>query len=71
MVDESISGCVHTLLLRGSLDERREATLKWCLDHLAVILPLLMDEEEFAYYDRLRNMAELSLTWRRGRTDPA
>ena len=62
MVDENIAGCIHTLLSRGSLDERREATLTWRLDHLAIILPLLTDEKELAYYDRLRTMAELALS---------
>lgn len=61
MVDEHIAGCIHTLLFHGSLDERREAILKWRLDHLAIILPLLADEAESVYYDRLRVMAELAL----------
>jgi hypothetical protein len=60
LVDADIAGCVHTLLARGSTSSR--AVLQMRINHLSVVLPLLTDDLEFAYYDRLRVMAELA-TW--------
>ncbi|GAA2009450.1 hypothetical protein [Catenulispora subtropica] len=71
MLDADIAGCIQTLLSRGSLDEWRTAVLNRCLGHLAIVLPLLTDEDELAYYDRLRTMAGLALDWQRERANLA
>ncbi|MEZ0115616.1 hypothetical protein ABH920_009657 [Catenulispora sp. EB89] len=71
LVDADIAGCVQTLLSRGLLGEWREGVLNTCIGHLSVVLPLLADAVEFAYYERLRVMAELALNWQREQTNPA
>lgn len=60
MLDGDIAGCISSLLSTDSLDQRRRAILKRSIRDLQSVLPLLTVENELAYYDRLRAMAELA-----------
>jgi hypothetical protein len=63
MLDADIAGCVSTWLgNKGRLDETRRGWLEGSLDDLARVLRLLADEDERAYYERLRRLAQLALT---------
>jgi hypothetical protein len=63
MLDADIAGCVQTWLAnKGQLDEHRKEILRSCLDEADRVLPLLQDEGERAYYERLRRLAQLALT---------
>jgi hypothetical protein len=60
LLDADIAGCVQALLRRRPLDERRQSILNRRMDHLSIVLPLLTDESESAYRERLRIMGQLA-----------
>ncbi len=63
MLDADIAGCVSTWLGdQGRLDEGRKAVLAKRLDDLGSVVPLLQDEGEREYYERLRRLAQLTST---------
>lgn len=62
MLDADIAGCVSTWLgNRGSLDEGRQGVLARCMADLDRVLPILVGQQERAYYGRLRAMAVATL----------
>lgn len=63
MLDADIAGCVVTWrACHGSLDEGRRQLMGRLLQDLDRVLPLLSDEQECAYYRRLRRLLELVAT---------
>jgi hypothetical protein len=63
MLDADIAGCVATALgNHGRPAVERKAVLAKCLDDLDRVLPLLQDEGAREYYERLRRLAQLTLT---------
>ncbi|CAL2057340.1 MULTISPECIES: hypothetical protein [Streptomyces] len=60
LLDASIAGCVSSWLDRdGSPDTRRLKIADRCALDLDLVLPLLTETEEIAYFRRLRRMAAL------------
>ncbi|MFI5635677.1 hypothetical protein ACIA8E_41505 [Streptomyces sp. NPDC051664] len=54
MLDSDIAGCVATWRNNdGSLETRPLRILRHCITELDKVLPLLMETEEFRYYERL------------------
>jgi hypothetical protein len=63
MLDADIAGCVQSWLANnGQLDEHRKEILRSCLDDADRVLPLLQDDGEREYYERLRRLAQSALT---------
>ncbi len=61
LLDAEISGCVRLYILKdGKIDPQQIKTLPDRLIDLNTIL-LLMERDEFIYFDRLRKMANLVL----------
>jgi hypothetical protein len=60
LLEAEIAGCIHMYVHRGELDFRRVEILSRCLIDLNAVI-LLMDSEEFMYFDRLRRLATLVL----------
>ena len=62
MLDADIAGCVGTWWAgHGSMDEGRRQLVGRLLKDLDRVLPLLSDEQELAYYRRLRAISEVLL----------
>jgi hypothetical protein len=61
LLDAEIAGCIHIYVHnQGELDSWRVETLKKRLIDLNTVL-LLLDNESLAYFNRLRNLANLIL----------
>jgi hypothetical protein len=59
-MDADIAGCVATWLGDGGrLDAGRLSAMRNGVGHLARVLPLLTDEREARYVERLRQLAQL------------
>ncbi|MFF3359558.1 hypothetical protein ACFYWN_44955 [Streptomyces sp. NPDC002917] len=66
MLDADIAGCVTTWRNNdGSLGRESLRILRHCITELDKVLPLLMEAEEFRYYERLHQLATLT-----SKTDP-
>jgi hypothetical protein len=60
LLDADTAGCVKTWLdNNGRLDTRRREVITSCLDRLDRVLPHLADQDDAAYYNRLRGLAVL------------
>lgn len=60
MVDADLAGCVDTWLGgSGPLDPGRLSVLRDLVQDLDGVLPLLQDEHERRYYERVRDLARL------------
>ena len=69
MLDADVAGCVDTLMRsQGQLDSRRKDVLAKCLADLNRVLPLLDDDGERRYSERLQELAALALRGRPGET---
>ena len=60
LLDAEIAGCVHRYVNQGTLEFRELETLSNRLIDLNTIV-LLLDNEEMAYFNRLRTLADLVL----------
>ncbi|MER5917864.1 hypothetical protein ABT124_48195 [Streptomyces sp. NPDC001982] len=61
MLDADIAGCVTTWRNNsGSLDTGRHRIVRHCIADLDKVLPLLTDERELRYYERLYQWAMLT-----------
>lgn len=61
MLDADVAGCIGTWASVGQLDQPHREGLEQCLTDLNRVLPLLNDQSEKAYYERLRELATLAL----------
>lgn len=62
MLDADIVGCVDAWQgSAGRLDAGRQSILRNCLDDLNRVVPLLTDDREARYYERLRELTRLVL----------
>jgi hypothetical protein len=60
LLDADTAGCVKTWLdNNGRLDAWRRDVIASCLDELNRVTPHLADQDEAAYYNRLRELAVL------------
>jgi|GEM_PF-3069944 len=60
MLDADTAGCVKSWLDdHGRLDGRRREVIASCLDELNRVVPILADQDEVAYCERLRELAAL------------
>ena len=62
LLDADTAGCVETWLGgSGGLDRHRQEMLESCLADLDRVAPLLNDQSERSYFERLRELATLAL----------
>ena len=67
MLDSDVAGFVIAWMSsQGQLESRQRDLLAQCLADLNRVLPLLNDESERRYYERLRDLAALTLRGRPG-----
>jgi hypothetical protein len=60
VLDADTAGCVKTWLdNNGRLDAWRRDVIASCLDELNRVMPRLADQDEAAYYNRLRELTML------------
>ncbi|WP_238431267.1 hypothetical protein [Streptomyces cavernae] len=60
LLDAGIAGCVSTWQNNGGvLDSERHRILRDCIADLGQVLPLLNEAEDFRYFQRLRQLAQL------------
>ena len=60
LLDAEVAGCVHRYVNQGTLEFRHLETLSSRLIDLNTIV-LLLNNEEMAYFNRLRTLADLVL----------